>query len=277
MSFGEYLLLKLSGRAVASISMVSGSGLWNQNENDYDSGILSVLPIDRNQLASVQEMDEPLLELCAGYRSRWPEFAGAQWYPALGDGACNNVGSGCHAADRFALMVGTSGAMRVVLEARRMEIPEGLWCYRVDRKRFILGGALSNGGLVFEWIKRTLLLPDDEEIEKELAAMMPGSHGLTFLPLFAGERSTKWRAEARAAITGISMNTRPIEIGRWRSLRTTRAQPSLPSMPAETQFRPLAARRRVTRACRMSRPATVCPSRLSLQAAPSCTRPPGHR
>ena len=212
MSFGEYLLLKLSGRAVASISMVSGSGLWNQNENDYDSGILSVLPIDRNQLASVQEMDKPLLELCAGYRSRWPEFAGAQWYPALGDGACNNIGSGCHAADRFALMVGTSGAMRVVLEARRMEIPEGLWCYRVDRKRFILGGALSNGGLVFEWIKRTLLLPDDEEIEKELAAMMPGSHGLTFLPLFAGERSTKWRAEARAAITGISMNTRPIEI-----------------------------------------------------------------
>src|SRR5438105_5079575 len=121
MSFGEYLLLKLSGRAVASISMVSGSGLWNQNENDYDSGILSVLPIDRNQLASVQEMDKPLLELCAGYRSRWPEFAGAQWYPALGDGACNNIGSGCHAADRFALMVGTSGAMRVVLEARRME------------------------------------------------------------------------------------------------------------------------------------------------------------
>jgi gluconokinase len=32
------------------------------------------------------------------------------------------------------------------------------------------------------------------------------------LPLFAGERSTKWRADARAAITGMSLTTGPIEI-----------------------------------------------------------------
>ncbi len=32
------------------------------------------------------------------------------------------------------------------------------------------------------------------------------------MPLFAGERSTKWRADARAAITGMSVHTSPIEI-----------------------------------------------------------------
>ena len=42
--------------------------------------------------------------------------------------------------------------------------------------------------------------------------MEPGAHGLTVLPLFAGERSTKWRADARAAITGMSIHTSPIEI-----------------------------------------------------------------
>lgn len=212
MSFGEYLFLKLFGRAVASVSMVSGSGLWNQNQNDYDEGILGVLPIERGQLSPVDEMDQPASELRAEYRSQWPELNGIPWFPALGDGACNNIGSGCIAPDRYALMVGTSGAMRAVIEEPRTEIPEGLWCYRVDRRRFVLGGALSNGGEVYAWMKRALILPSDAEIESRLAGMTPGSHGLTVVPLFAGERSTKWRADARAAIAGMSLTTGPMEI-----------------------------------------------------------------
>ena len=220
MSFGEYFFLKLFGRAVASTSMVSGSGLWNQRQNDYDAEVLAALPVEPGQLCPVEEMDRPQTELRAEYKSLWPEFAGAPWYPALGDGACNNIGSGCLAPDRFALMVGTSGAMRAVLEAPgsseisdlKFEISEGLWCYRVDRNRYILGGALSNGGLVFQWMKRNLRLPPDEEIEKKLAPMSPGAHGLTVLPLFAGERSTKWRADARAAIAGLAAHTGPLEI-----------------------------------------------------------------
>jgi gluconokinase len=212
LSFGEYLFIKLFNYSVASTSMVSGSGLWNQNRNDYDAGILSVLPIERAQLSPVEEMDRPLSDLREEHRARWPLFHGIPWFPALGDGACNNVGSGCISPERFALMVGTSGAMRAVVEAPEVEIPAGLWCYRVDRNRFVLGGALSNGGSVFAWMKKTLVLPPEAEIESALAGMEPGSHGLTVLPLFAGERSTGWRADARAAIIGMSMDTGPAEI-----------------------------------------------------------------
>jgi len=51
-------------------------------------------------------------------------------------------------------------------------------------------------------MKQRLTLPPDDQIESQLASMEPGAHGLTVLPFFAGERSTKWRADARAAITG---------------------------------------------------------------------------
>ena len=212
MSFGEYFFLKLFGKPIASTSMVSGSGLWNQNQNDYDAEMLSVLPIERAQLCPVDEMDPPMTELGGEYRQMWRQFAGMPWFPALGDGACDNIGSGCLTPDRFALMVGTSGAMRAVCETETQRIPPGLFCYRVDRRRFVLGGALSNGGEVYHWMKRTLSLPDDAEIESQLAAMQPGAHGLTVLPLFAGERSTKWRADARAAITGMSVHSSPMEI-----------------------------------------------------------------
>jgi gluconokinase len=188
--------------------MVSASGLWDQNANDYDAELLGALPVSRAQFAAVEELDRP----CTG-DVEWPELKGIPWFPALGDGACDNVGSGCTQQERFALMVGTSGAMRAAVESEKIEIPDGLFCYRVDRKRFVLGGALSNGGEVYAWMKRTLRLPDsDEEIEKQLAALVPGMHGLTVLPLFAGERSTGWRTDARAAITGLGANTSPIEI-----------------------------------------------------------------
>lgn len=208
MSAGEFLFLKFFGQPAASTSMLSATGLWNQNANDYDDEMLAALPVARAQFADTQQLDQPAQGHCP-----WPELCGIPWFPALGDGACDNVGSGCTSRDRFALMVGTSGAMRAVVETARIEIPAGLFCYRVDPRRFVLGGALSNGGEVFAWMKRTLRLPDNNDaLETQLAALPPAQHGLTLLPLFAGERSTGWRPDARAAIAGLAANTSPIEI-----------------------------------------------------------------
>lgn len=209
-SFPEYLFQKLFGRARASTSMLSATALWNQNAHDYDAEMLAALPIRRQQLPDPTTFDEPETELREPFATDWPAFRGAKWFPALGDGACNNLGSGCVSRDRASLMVGTTGAMRLVVEAERIEIPRGLWCYRVDRKRFVMGGALSNGGEVFAWAKRTLQLPKDQEARLESA--VPGSHLLTVLPFFSGERTPYWRGDLRAAITGLSFSTEPFDI-----------------------------------------------------------------
>jgi len=212
MSVGEYLFLEFFGQAAASTSMVSAGGLWDQNRNAYDEELLDALPVKREQFARVEDLDAECRKLCSGYAARWPELNGIPWYPALGDGACDNIGSGCTSSARWALMVGTSGAMRATFERDTIEIPNGLFCYRIDRKRFVTGGALSNGGEVFAWMKRTLKLPDDAEIDKQLTVMAPGMHGLTILPLFAGERSTEWRMDTQGAIAGLRSSTTPIEI-----------------------------------------------------------------
>ncbi len=212
MSFGEYLHWKFFGQPRSSVSMVSGSGIWNQVANQYDEGILAYLPVEMAQLIPAQDLDQPNTQLLADFRDRWPQLDGIPWYPSLGDGACNNAGSGCVTKDRYALMVGTSGAMRVVLEGQSIEPPAGLWSYRVDANRPVFGGAISNGGEVFAWMQRSLTLPAGDELEEQLAAIGPGSHGLTVLPFFAGERAPYWRADLRATITGMSLATRPVDI-----------------------------------------------------------------
>src|SRR5215210_5767155 len=75
-----------------------------------------------------------------------------------------------------------------------------------------MGGALSDGGNLIEWLRNTLRLPDLEETERLLSGMEPDSHGLTFLPLLAGERGPGWADLANGTIAGLSMSSKPIEI-----------------------------------------------------------------
>ena len=210
LSFSEYLFLKLFGRPRASTSMVSATGLWDQDLCDYDRETLAALPIRHEQLADPAALDEPQDDLVSEYRELWPAFANARWFPALGDGACNNLGSGCVTRERASLMVGTTGAMRMVSDARQTKVSPGLWRYRVDCQRSVTGGALSNGGDVCAWMKRNLALPKDLEARLEMAT--PGTHGLTMLPFFSGERTPYWRADLRASITGLSASTDSFDI-----------------------------------------------------------------
>ncbi len=213
MSFGEYAYLKLFGVNRCSLSMASGTGLLDQDRLEWDEGILQVLPLERTQLSPLIDLDTPLSGLGSPFAERWSDLRRIPWVAAVGDGVCSNVGSGCCAPGRLALMVGTSGAMRVMGKGDKPSVPWGLWCYRGNRSRFVMGGSLSNGGLLFEWMTETLRLErDPAAVERGLAEMPPDSHGLTLLPFLAGERSPGWQSKARAAVTGLSLHTRPIEI-----------------------------------------------------------------
>lgn len=211
MSPGEYIHLRLFGRALCSVSMASGTGLFNPNSCAWDDGMLGESGIESGQLFPLAGDNESLSGLIAEYANRWPALAQLPWTPAVGDGACSNVGSGCVTQESVSLMVGTSGAMRVCWPADRVRIPRGLWCYRANRRYVLLGGALSNAGDVYAWCVNNLRL-DSADLDAELAALAPDSHGLTVLPFFSGERSTGWADHARAAITGMSLSTRPVDI-----------------------------------------------------------------
>jgi gluconokinase len=191
-------------------SMASGTGLFDQNRRKWDRETLEALPTEEGQLSAIS--DEPRTGLAGEWVERWPALRETPWLPAVGDGACSNVGSGCTGSDRLALMVGTSGAMRVLWKAESVDIPDGPWCYRADAERYVMGGALSDGGNLIEWLRNTLRLPDPEKTEEMLSGMEPDSHGLTFLPLLAGERGPGWADRANGTVSGLSMTSKPVEI-----------------------------------------------------------------
>jgi gluconokinase len=205
--FGEYLELKLCGEARSSLCMASGTGLFHQNNADWDESILDVLQLSQSNPLPLCDAHDAL-NLLSEWKMRWPQLSEAKWFPPLGDGACSNIGSGCADNSRIALNIGTSAALRVVLHNFEGNAPQGLWRYRLDKNRSLLGGAISNAGNVWAWASKTFQLPD----EKEIAAIAPNSHGLTVLPFLAGERSPLWNPDARFALIGASLDTTSAQI-----------------------------------------------------------------
>lgn len=206
-SFGELLHQRLTGSTAVSLSMASGTGLLNVHTCEWDSPMLEFLeitPEHLGQLASTRDFTAS---------SRWAALKGVPWLQAVGDGACSNLGAGCASPKRVALMIGTSGAERAVSSpSADFQIPWGLWGYRVDERRVVLGGALNDGGSLLDWLRGTLQLPEVDSAEDSLAAIEPDSHGLTVLPLWGGERNPGWADDARGAIVGLRLGTSPTAI-----------------------------------------------------------------
>ncbi len=178
-SFADFL----RGRPETSLGMASTSGLLDLTTHDWDEELLEILGIDRERLPRIA--DVPL----------WP------------DAACSNAGAGCTSRDRAALMVGTSGALRVLYESERPQPKPGLFLYRADERRIVEGGALSDGGNLYDWLERTLA-----DSSGSLAERDPRDHGLVFLPFLGGERSTGWNPEARGAIYDLTFETTPLDV-----------------------------------------------------------------
>lgn len=214
MSFGELLSSTFFDETTMSLSMASGTGMLNLRSCRWDEELLEVTGIQREQMPTIAEAHQPLGKLKDEYARRWPQLRDARWFPAIGDGAANNIGVNCTTRAHVALMIGTSGAMRVLWEGEPPpEIPSALWCYLLDSRRIVMGGALSDGGGLYSWMNDALALSDDfDETESALSKMQPDAHGLTILPFWAGERSTNWSTDARGAIFGLTMHTRPLDI-----------------------------------------------------------------
>jgi gluconokinase len=218
MSFPAYLQRQWLGRQSESVSQASGTGIFVHTFAPRDAAGNACEPWDREicsacdvvpeQLGTVIDADAVDGALRARYAQRWPALAGARWIPALGDGALNNVGAGCVDGARAALMVGTSGALRLAWTADSPpDVPSSLWRYWIDRRRVVVGGALSNGGNLLAWMRETFGVVVDGRLDARLARIPPDAHGLTVLPFLAGERSPDYRPDARAVFAGLRLAT----------------------------------------------------------------------
>ena len=172
--------------------MASGTGLYDSTRRDWDEELVAACRLTRSQLGVLR--DEVIKD-------------GLIVYPAIGDGAASNLGSGASSKGVVAINVGTSAAVRTI-PSSDAPLPFGLFRFVVDEKRSLLGGAVSNAGNLRAWCLRELRLPDnDRALDKILRRSSKASEALTVLPFWLKERAPTWPENLDGMIHGLTQAT----------------------------------------------------------------------
>ncbi len=195
----EWLLWRLTGTLRCAHGMATATGLYDPAARAWDPALIAACGLRPDHLPPIG--DEPLTMPGLGVVR-----------PGIGDGAANNLGVGATAPGLAAINFGTSAAVRVVRDRGVPRAPFGLFCYRIDERRFLIGGAISNAGGLRAWCVDRLRLPADDAVEAELAGR-PGPHpSLRVLPFWLAERAPSWREDLSGAVVGITQSTTAVEL-----------------------------------------------------------------
>jgi gluconokinase len=135
---------------LVDMSLASGTGMYDIHAGHWDPEALEVAGVQEGQLASVVPTIEKLrldrgLASAAGLPGDLPLIIGAA------DGPLANLGVGATPAGVAAVSLGTSGALRTVVDAPTADAAGRLFCYALTEDRWVIGGAVNNAGSVVRW------------------------------------------------------------------------------------------------------------------------------
>jgi gluconokinase len=204
----EYVVGRLTGELVTDISMASATGLLELSRLDWDAPALELAGLDRSQLPQLVPTTHVLPRLRADAARETGLPADTPLVVGAADGPLANVGVGAVRPGVAACSIGTSGALRVMVERPAVDPLGRVFCYALTEERWTVGGAINNGGVVLRWAGDALApdLPEPAEAALvDLAARAPaGSGGLVMLPYLLGERAPHWTSGARGAYIGLT-------------------------------------------------------------------------
>ncbi|MCT0484776.1 gluconokinase [Weissella paramesenteroides] len=213
----EFLFNRLFGANKMDYSIASGTGLFNIFNLDWDEQALSVTGITKEQLPEPVDPYTIEIGMNAQYAAEMGLDVDTPFIYGAGDGPLSNLGVNAIQPGVAAVTIGTSGAIRVVTDAPKIDPKGRTFTYALDKDHWVVGGPVNNGGDVFRWARDNmfdsekstaeLLGIDSYDLLTEIASKIPaGADGLLFHPYLGGERAPIWDANARGSFFGLTHN-----------------------------------------------------------------------
>lgn len=198
----ELVVHRLTGAWITDHSTASGTGLLALGTMEYEAEALEVAGVTVAQLPEVVPSKHIMslsAEGAAALGGALPLVLGA------GDGPLANLGVGAVHPGVAACSIGTSGALRLMVQKPAIDPHGRVFCYALTEDRWVVGGAINNGGVVLQWARDALAPEHDVSQLMDIAAQAPpGSERLVMLPHLLSERAPHWSTLARGAYVGLT-------------------------------------------------------------------------
>lgn len=211
----EYIIWRYTNVLKEEISMGAATGLMNMKTADWDDEAMKEAGVKREQLPELVDTTYKI----KGIRSEYAKVMGIDdnVYFVMGatDGALSTIGVGAIETGVLAINIGTSAAVRSFVDKPVIDPKGRLYCYPIMKGKYLVGGPINNGGIVFSWAHDALFGSELEtakmlkmnsfDMLTEIAKKVPaGSNGLIFHPYLGGERAPLWDANARGSFFGLN-------------------------------------------------------------------------
>ncbi|GLZ49419.1 gluconokinase [Actinomycetospora sp. NBRC 106375] len=206
----EFVLARATGARVTDTSCASATGLLDVATGIWDAEALEIAGIDAGRLG---ELVAPTAVVGRLRERDWGLPAGVPVVAGGADGPLANLGVGAVRPGVAACSIGTSGALRVTVERPAVDPRGRVFCYDLADGRWVVGGAITNGGLVLDWAHETL----GRDVDTLLAAaadVPAGADGLLALPHLLPERAPYWDAGGAGALVGLHRRHGPGHVTR---------------------------------------------------------------
>lgn len=203
----DVVIQRLTGRWCTDASIASATGLMDIRTWRWDTEALELAGITAEQLPGVVVPTDVVGTTPSGV----PVIAGAS------DGALANVGSAGFDSDATVITLGTSGAVRRIVDQPCFDDKRRTWCYVVERDRWLRGGAINSGGIAVQHAVQLGYGQGEKALKQahaEAATVAAGCDGLRVLPFIAGERGLIWPPEVKWTIIGQRADHTPAHLVR---------------------------------------------------------------
>ncbi|WP_394778090.1 gluconokinase [Undibacterium sp.] len=215
----EYVFFRLFGQWLVDYSIASATGLFNLRQLDWDQGALQLAGIDPGQLSALAPTTHSLSGLAPEVATQLGLDANTPFVLGANDGVLSNLGVNAIHPGQVAVTIGTSGAMRTVVDKPVTDPSGSTFCYALTEQHWVVGGPVNNGGNVFRWVRDELATAEADAARQAgidpydaltaiAAAVPPGAAGLLFHPYLAGERAPLWNADLRGSYFGLASHHR---------------------------------------------------------------------
>lgn len=216
-SIKEYVMAKLFGEYVVDYSIASCTGLMNLNQLDWDQEALQIAGITSDQLSTLVPTTHILHDLSQTYADQMELSPSTPFIIGASDGVLSNLGVNAIDPGVVAVTIGTSGAIRTIVDTPKTDPKGRIFCYALTENQWVIGGPVNNGGGIFRWV-RDEIAASEVETAKRLgispydvltkigSKVNPGSDGLIFHPYLAGERAPLWNPNARGSFFGLTLH-----------------------------------------------------------------------
>ena len=204
-----WLIWKLTGgkNHVTDYSNASRTLLFNINSMEWDPDILRVFTIPAQMLPETKPSDSVFGETdIEGLLPKPVQIAGV-----LGNSHGALVGQLCFEPGEGKTTYGTGSSVMFNVGEKPVPAPNGMVCsvgYSMfDHNYYVVEGHVHSSGAVLDWITDNMRLVDSTDDTQTVARSVPDNGGVYFVPAFNGLGSPWWVPDAKAMITGITMQT----------------------------------------------------------------------